>query len=105
MKMFREPFRSFSIKKARFVLVATMIVCLPPCRSLAASVYNSDFKAHRVQITYAGGRQHFVTVYNSSTQYFDCSQGCQIKLIGTGHSLTLSSDTVVLIDDGKLRLK
>lgn len=86
------------------MLVATLIVALPNS-SLAASIYNSDVKAHRIQIMYESGKQYFVTVYNSSTHYFDCSYGCQIKLIGTGHSMTLASDAVVLIDDGKLRLK
>ena len=104
VKMFCKPFLSIGIKRVCLVLVATLIVGLP-ITSLAASIYNSDVKAHRIQITYEGGKQYFVTVYNSSTHYFDCSYGCQIKLIGTGHSMTLASDTVVLIDDGRLRLK
>ena len=86
------------------MLVATLIVGLSST-SLAASIYNSDVKAHRIQIKFEGGKQYFVTVYNSSTHYFDCSHGCQIKLMATGHSMTLASDTVVLIDDGRLRLK
>ena len=104
VKRFCKPFLSIRINRICFVLVATLMVGLSST-SLAASIYNSDVKAHRIQIKYEGGKQYFVTVYNSSTHYFDCSFGCQIKLMATGHSMTLASDTVVLIDDGRLRLK
>lgn len=70
-----------------------------------ASIYNSDLKPHRVQIEYKDGSKYFVTVYNSSTHYFDCINGCQVKLVKTGYTRTLDSDVVIIIDDGKLRLR
>ena len=70
-----------------------------------ASIYNSDLKPHRVQIEYKDGSRYDVTVYNSSTHYFDCVYGCQVTLVRTGYTRTLDADAVVIIDDGKLRVR
>jgi hypothetical protein len=70
-----------------------------------ASIYNSDLKSHRVKIEHKDGSHYFVTVYNSSTHYFDCVYGCQVTLERTGYTRTLDADAVVIIDDGKLRVR
>ncbi len=70
-----------------------------------ASIYNSDLKPHRVKIELKDGSLYFVTVYNSSTHYFDCVYGCQVTLERTGYTRTLDADAVVIIDDGKLRVR
>ncbi|MEJ2430442.1 MAG: hypothetical protein P8075_16225 [Deltaproteobacteria bacterium] len=70
-----------------------------------ASIYNSDFKAQRVEIESKDGTRSFVTVYNSSTEYFDCTYGCRIKLVNSGYTKTLETDAVVIIDDGKLEVR
>ena len=91
-------------KRLTALLVAMLFILLPNT-IYSASVYNSDLKPQRVQIAYKDGSHYFVTVYNSSTHFFDCVDGCQITLVSTGHSRTLDSDTVVVIDDGKLRVR
>jgi hypothetical protein len=70
-----------------------------------ASIYNSDLKPHRVKIEYKDGLRYFVTVYNSSTHYFDCLYGCQVTLERTGYTRTSDADVVIIIDDGKLRVR
>jgi hypothetical protein len=93
------------MKKLYTFLLVILFVALPGTLR-AASVYNSDFKSHRIEIKYSGGKQYFVTVYNSSTHYFDCSYGCQIRVVRTGYTRTLNSDAAaVVIDDGKLRVR
>jgi hypothetical protein len=91
-------------KKVITLLGAILLIFLPNAIH-GASIYNSDLKPHRVQIEYKDGSHYFVTVYNSSTHYFDCNHGCQVKLVRTGYTRTLDADVVVIIDDGKLRLR
>jgi len=91
-------------KRVTALLVAMLFISLPNT-IYSASVYNSDLKPQRVQIAYKDESHYFVTVYNSSTHFFDCNNGCQITLVRTGHSRTLDADTVVIIDDGKLRVR
>lgn len=86
-------------------LLATIFLIFLPNTISGASIYNSDLKPHRVQIEYKDGSQYFVTVYNSSTHYFHCNYGCQVKLVKTGYTRTLNVDAVVIIDDGKLRVR
>ena len=92
------------IKKVSAILVA-LFLTFSANKIYGASIYNSDLKPHRVQIEYKDGSSYFVTVYNSSAHYFDCIQGCQVKLVKTGHTRTLDTDVVIIIDDGKLRVR
>ena len=87
------------------VLLGAILLVLLANPIYSASIYNSDFKAQRVEIESKDGTHYFVTVYNSSTEYFDCPYGCQVKLVNTGYTKTLEADAVVIIDDGKLRVK
>jgi hypothetical protein len=87
------------------VLLGTMLLVFLANTIYGASIYNSDFKAQRVEIESKDGRRYFVTVYNSSTEYFDCTYGCQVKIVKTGYTKTLEADAVVIIDDGKLRVR
>ena len=91
--------------KRRCILLAVILLATKPTILSAASIYNSDFKPRQIQVKYKDGSQYHVTVYNSSTHYFRCKYGCQIKVLKTGATITLNSDTVVLIDDGKLRVR
>ena len=86
-------------------LLGTMLLVFLANTIYGASIYNSDLKPQRVQIEYKDGSQYFVTVYNSSSHYFDCKYGCQVKLLSTGYTRTLTADAVVIIDDGKLRVR
>lgn len=94
-----------SKNKRLTTLLWTIVLIFLPNSIYGASIYNSDFKPHRVQIEYKDGSAYFVTVYNSSSHYFDCNYGCQVKLLGTGYTRTLAADAVVIIDDGKLRVR
>jgi hypothetical protein len=86
-------------------LLGTMLLVFLANTIYGASIYNSDLKPQRVQIEYKDGSRYVVTVYNSSTHYFDCVYGCQVTLVRTGYTRTLDGDLVVIIDDGKLRVR
>ena len=86
-------------------LLGTILLVFLATTIYGASIYNSDPKAQRVEIEAKDGTRYFVTVYNSSTEYFDCTYGCQVKLVKTGYTKTLEADAVVIIDDGKLRVR
>ena len=86
-------------------LLGTILLVFLANTIYSASLYNSDFKAQRVEIESKDGTRHFVTVYNSSTEYFDCTYGCQVKLVKTGYTKSLEADAVVIIDDGRLRVR
>ena len=101
-----SPTLSLMRKNKRVITFLATILLIFLLNSIyAGSIYNSDFKPHRVQIEYKDGSQYFVTVYNSASHYFDCNYGCQVKLVRTGYTRTLASDAVVIIDDGKLRVR
>ena len=87
------------------VMLVAVLVTFFPGLTAAASIYNSDFKAQKIEIKYSNGEQYNVTVYNSSTHYFDCRNDCQVKVLRTGYTKSLTSDTVLVIDDGKLRAR
>ena len=100
--------RNLSLTRANkmvSVLLGTMLLVFLANAIYGASIYNSDFKAQRVEIASKGGSRYFVTVYNSSTEYFDCTYGCQVKLVSTGYTKTLETDAVIIIDDGKLKVR
>ena len=86
-------------------LLGAMLLLFLANTTYGASIYNSDLTPHRVEIEYRDGTRYFVTVYGTSTEYFDCTYGCQVKLLSTGSTKTLVGDAVVIIDDGKLRVK
>jgi hypothetical protein len=58
-----------------------------------------------VEIESKDGTRYFITVYSSSTEYFACTYGCQMKLGITGYTKTVDADAVVITDDGKLRVR
>jgi hypothetical protein len=87
------------------VMLVALLVTFFPGLTAAASIYNSDFKAQKIEIKYSNGEEYIVTVYNSSTHYFDCKTGCLVKVLRTGYTKSSTSDTVLVIDDGKLRVK
>jgi hypothetical protein len=91
-------------KKCIAVVGAVFLTFLATA-TYGASIYNSDFEAQRVKIENKDGSHYFVTVYNSSTHYFDCIDGCLVTLVRTGYTRTVDANSVVIIDDGKLRVK
>jgi len=100
--------RSLSLtrkNKIASVLLGAILLVFIANTIYGASIYNSDLKPHRVKIEYKDGSHYFVTVYNSSTHYFDCVYGCQVTLERTGYTRTLGAHAVVIIDDGKLRVR
>jgi hypothetical protein len=86
-------------------LLGTILLVFLANTIYGASIYNSDLKPQRVQIEYKDGSRYVVTVYNSSTHYFDCLYGCQVTLERTGYTRTSDADVVIIIDDGKLRVR
>ena len=89
------------MKRFWILLLAISLLALPNI-IYAASLYNNDSVAYACKIRAAMGLNE-MQVYPNSTEYFDCSNGCEITLIKTGQSIKLESDADLVIDDGELK--
>jgi len=89
------------MKGLRIVLLAISFVALTNT-TYAASLYNSDSVAYACKIR-AGTGLNEMQVYPDSTEYFDCTYGCEITLVKTGQTIKLESDADLVIDDGELK--
>ena len=89
------------MKRFRIVLLAISFMALTNT-IYAASLYNSDSVAYACKIR-AGMGLNEMQVYPNSTEYFDCTYGCEITLVKTGQTIKLESDADLVIDDGELK--
>jgi len=79
-----------------------------PSTPVAALIYNGDLELHKIQIKYKDRdrSEYIFEVHSSAIHFFECSSGCQIGVLKTGSTKTLSSDEMVTIDDdGKLKAR
>ena len=89
------------MKRFRIVLLATSFMALTST-TYAASIYNSDDMAYACKIK-AGVGLNEMQIYPNSSEYFDCTYGCEITLVKTGQTIKLESDADLVIDDGELK--
>ena len=89
------------MKRFRIVLLAISFMALTKA-IYAGSLYNSDSVAYACKIR-AGTGLNEMQVYPDSTEYFDCTYGCEITLVKTGQTIKLQSDVDLVIDDGELK--
>lgn len=71
----------------------------------AASLYNGDTEAYKIKIKSKRDPWVFITLYQGSYKYFDCTYGCIIEILETGSTIRLESDADVIIDGGKLKTR
>ena len=89
------------MKILRIVWLAISFVALTST-AYAASLYNRDNVAYACKITAEMGVNE-MQVYPNSTEYFDCTYGCEITLVKTGQTIKLESDADLVIDNGELK--
>ncbi len=90
------------MKKIAAILMLVIILTFGKTL-LAASLYNSDAKEYSVKIRSKGDPWVFLTLYEVSYKYFDCTYGCEIIIIDTESKIELESDADVIIDKGTLK--
>ena len=89
------------MKKVWILLLAISFMALPNI-IYAASLSNNDSVPYACKIRAAMGLNE-MQIYPNSTEYFDCTNGCEITLIKTGQTIKLESDADLEIDDGELK--
>ena len=89
------------MKRFRVVFLVIFLVALTST-VYAASLYNSDDVVYACKIR-AGEGLNEMQLYPNSTEYFDCTYGCEITLVKTGQTIKLESDADLVIDDGELK--
>ena len=96
------------------IVIQALIMMLSftlPSIIYATAIYNNDTKPHDVQVTnIRSGSQDNLTVYNNATTYVRCRYGCEIRVMETGSTITLESESsysskTVVIDNGGLRMR
>ena len=90
--------------KKKFMVLSAVLSIILTNITYAGSLYNNDSIPYSVSIKDANGL-NTMELYPNSTEYFDCTYGCEIKLIKTGQTIKLESDADVLIDGGELRTR
>lgn len=86
-------------------IVLFVSIMTPGNTLLAASLYNNDTKEYKIQIRSSGDPWVYMTLSQGSYTYFDCTYGCQIKIIETDSTMKLKSDADVVIDEGRLKTR
>ncbi len=92
------------------VLIIILSLTLPNI-VYAIAIYNNDTKPRDVQVTnIRSGSQDNLTVYNNATTFIRCRYGCEIRVMETGSTITLESESsysskTVVIDAGRLRVR
>jgi hypothetical protein len=90
----------------KFTALALFIAIMTVGNMLsAASLYNSDPEEYRIKIRSKRDPWVLITLYQGSYKYFDCTYGCEIKIIETGSTIRLESDADVMIDNGTLKTR
>ena len=93
------------MKKRYSLLIAALFLILPNLLC-AASLKNTDGKPHKLKAR-AGESGGWIrtTIYPGGTRYFDCSYGCEIKVLDSGSTILLDSDADIVISGGILRTR
>ena len=87
--------------KRKFMVLSVVLFIITANIVYAASLQNNDDNPYSVTIKDSDGF-NTMKLYPNSIEYFDCTYGCEIKLLDTGQTMTVKSDADLLIDDGKL---
>jgi hypothetical protein len=90
----------------KFSALALFVAIMTLGKTLsAASLYNSDTEDYRIKIRSKRDPWVLMTLYQGSYKYFDCTYGCEIKILESGSTIRLESDADVIIDSGTLKIR
>jgi hypothetical protein len=89
------------------LLVALMgALALIPCVIQAGVLENGDLDDYQYQIFGPGGVPLAGgTIYSQSVQADICVEGCTLKLLKTGQTITMQPDDTIVINDGVMQRK
>jgi len=77
---------------------------LVPCIVQAGVLENRDLDDYRYETFGPGGIPLTIgTIYSQSVESGVCVDGCQLKLLGTGQTITMQPDDSIVINDGVMK--
>ena len=92
--------------KVKLLLALMGAIALIPCVVQAGAIENMDLDDYQYQtfgpggIPLTGG-----VIYSQSVQGDFCVEGCILKLLKTGQSITMQPDDTIVINDGVMKRK
>jgi hypothetical protein len=92
--------------KVKLLLALMGALALIPCVVQAGDLENMDLDDYQYEtfgpggISLAGG-----TIYSESVQSNFCVEGCILKLLKTGQTITMQPDDYIVISDGVMKRK
>jgi hypothetical protein len=92
--------------KQGLLLTFLAILMLMPCVAHAGALENMDLDDYRYEIFGPGGLPLAGgTIYSQSVQSNVCVDGCILKLLKTGQTITMQPDDYIVINDGFMKRK
>jgi hypothetical protein len=92
--------------KQNLLLMFLASFMLVPAVGQAGVLENMDLDDYQYETSESGAVPHTVgTIYAESVQLDFCVEGCQLKLLKTGQTITMQPDDYIVINDGVMRRK
>lgn len=80
--------------------------CLWSSVALAGTLENRDEAEYRFELIGFGGTPSAnSTIYGDSTLYGVCDDGCRVRLVNTGQTITMNPKDAIVIEDGVMKRK
>jgi hypothetical protein len=92
--------------KQSLLLMLLASLMLVPAAGHAGVLENMDLEDYQYETSEPGAVPRTVgTIYAESVQSDFCVEGCQLKLVKTGQTMTMGPDDHVVISDGVMKRK
>jgi hypothetical protein len=92
--------------KQGLLLMFLASLMLVPAAGQAGVLENKDLDDYQYETSEPGAVPHTLgTIYAESVQSDFCVEGCQLKLLKTGQSITMQPDDYIVISDGVMKRK
>jgi hypothetical protein len=92
--------------KQSMLLMFLASLMLLPAPGQAAVLENRDLEDYQYETSEGGEVPHTLgTIYAESVQSDICVDGCRLKLLKTGQTITVGPDDYIIISDGVMRRK
>jgi hypothetical protein len=92
--------------KVKLLIALLGAVALIPCVAHAGVLENADLDDYQYQTFDQGGMPLTGgTIYSESVQSNFCVEGCILKLLKTGQTITMQPDDYIVINDGVMKRK
>ena len=92
--------------KVKLLLALMGAIALIPCVVQAGAIENMDLDDYQYETFGPGGMPLTRgTIYSESVQSNFCVEGCILKLLKTGQTITMQPDDTIVISDGVMTRK